>query len=196
MPARLRPGRLDELRKALRSPSAPAKHKWRSYRAVPRLSSDHDAIARWKRIRGKTNQVRIGHSFTRTQISRIRRVKSFASTRRLKSSLPVRGLLAAPHASKRNWRTIRRTNGEGIGDGQIAARRPPRASRNRRWNAGIRKHRHQILGLLAAPHASKRNSQTIRRTNGEGISDGQIAAFRPSKASRNRCGRMGPSDLG
>jgi hypothetical protein len=30
---------------------------------------------------------------------------------------------------------------------------------------------------------------TIRRTNGEGIGDRQIAARRPSKASRNRCCR-------
>lgn len=43
--ARPRPGCLVELRKASCSPSAPAKQKWRSYRAARRLSSEDDVVA-------------------------------------------------------------------------------------------------------------------------------------------------------
>src|ERR1700693_5280923 len=66
--ARRRPGYLDELRKALWSPSAPVKHKPRSYRAAPRLSSEHEGVTHPERIRATTNQVRIGDPVKRTRI--------------------------------------------------------------------------------------------------------------------------------
>jgi hypothetical protein len=76
-----------------------------------------------------------------------------------------------PDASNGDWRTIRRTNGEGIGDWPNRRAPPFKGKPQSRPPCGIRKHHHQIAGLLSLPLASNRDSRTIRRTNGEGIGD-------------------------
>ena len=182
-----RPGCLDELRKASWSPSAPAEQKRRSYRAAARLSSKHDAAARPERIRGKTNQVRIGHSVTRTQILANKASSNLSLPRGArKHHHQIVGPLAPRHASNRDWRTIRRTNGEGIGDRQIAARRASKASRNRGLHAASANIITKSSACWACPlPQTGTRGPSVGQTVKE-LAIVQIAARRASKASRNR----------
>jgi len=79
---------------------------------------------------------------------------------------------------------------------KIAARRPSKASRNRRLHAASANIITKSSAYWACPMPQTEIGGTIRRTNGEGIGHGQIAARCASKASRNRCCRAGPSSLG
>jgi hypothetical protein len=172
------------------SPSAPAKQKRRSYRAAPRLSSKHGGVTRSERIRGKTNRVRIGHSVTRTQI-REQGESNLSHPRGggRKHPYQIVGLLRLPHASNEDWRTIRRTNREGIGHWRIAS---CALQRQAAIAATARAHQVLVNGSLQAPpiieraplHASNGDGRTIHWTNREGIGAAQIAARCPSKARR------------
>ena len=84
------------------SPSAPAKQKWRSYRAARRLSSEDDASPTHTGIRATTNQVRIGDPVTRTQIREQSESNFCAGPAHRPSGLPRRlGTVPFPPASRR-----------------------------------------------------------------------------------------------
>jgi hypothetical protein len=103
--------------------------------------------------------------------SRIRRVESFASRGACKHHHQIVGLLA-PRMPQME------TGGPSVGQtvkesANCANRRAPpfEGKPQSPPPCGVRKHYHQIVGLLGLRHASNRDSRTIRRTNGEGIGD-------------------------
>ena len=121
----------------------------------------------------KQTKYELDDSATRTQNSRIRRVESFASARGdCKDHHQIVGLLCAPHASNGDWRTIRRTNGEGIGDCPNRRAPPFKGKPQSPLPSGIRQTSSpNRRPAWACPMPQTETGGTIRRTNGEGIGD-------------------------